>query len=223
MREDFPRSRRGWDREAVRDHLREVETEMEAIAASTRMSGRAAEGVRRVVHAAEQTLAELAGEAQRELERAAVEAEGIRAAARKEAASRLRDAGADDRAAALEAETARHAAAEILADARRRAAAILDEADREAAARVGEADRAVGGFVAEAHAMGERLGAFGNELERGRADRRNGNRGTDGSGAALTAPAPRGRRFEPGTTGGSIPPAPIDADGAPAAAPPVLL
>src|SRR5689334_8556468 len=121
MKDDFPRSRRGWDREAVREHLRDVEAEMEALAASTRMSGRAAEGVRRVVHAAEDALAGLALEAQEELERAAVEAEGIRAAAQREAAGWLRDAGASDRASSLEAEAAHNEAEEILADARRQA------------------------------------------------------------------------------------------------------
>jgi cell division septum initiation protein DivIVA len=221
MRDDFPRSRRGWDRDAVREHLRDVETEMQSLATSTRMSGRAAEGVRRVVQAAEDTLAGLAVEAQEELARAAVEAEGIRAAAREEAAEHLREAGIPERAAELEAQAARHAAEEILADARRRASEIVARAESDASARVAEADRAVAGLVAEARAMGERTKAFGAELDRGL--------GAGGDGAA---PAPvngngrgraagRGRRFEPGGDGGSIPPAAVVAgNGAPAPAPP---
>jgi cell division septum initiation protein DivIVA len=221
MRNDFPRSRRGWDREAVREHLRDVETEMQSLATSTRMSGRAAEGVRRVVQAAEDTLAGLAVEAQEELARAAMEAEGIRAAAREEAAAHLREAGVEDRAAELEAQAARHEADEIVADARRLASEIVAGAESDASARIAEADRAVAGLVARAREMGERTKAFGAELDRGL--------GAGGNGAAPAAPsgdgrprrAGRGRRFEPGSAGGSIPPPGVAApNGASAPAPP---
>lgn len=197
LRDDFPRSRRGWDREAVRDHLREVEAEMQALAGTSRMSGRAAEGVRRVVQAAEETLAELVVEAQHELERAAVEAEEIRAAAREEALYRSPAGAAPDAAAA------RRESEEIVRDARERASSIVAQAEAEAAARMAETEEAVGGLLAEATEMGRRVERFGDELERGFAAR-----GSDG--AALGEPglaAARGRRFQPGGGGGSIPPA----------------
>jgi hypothetical protein len=203
VRDDFPRSRRGWDRNAVLDHLRDVESEMQSLASTSRMSGRAAEGVRRVVQAAEETLAELAIEAQRELEQAAVEAEAIRAAARGDSQAWLQDAGHVRAAGAEEAAAARSEAERIVAQAQQRARVIVAEGEAEAHERVAEAEAAIARLLADASALGQRVEAFGQELQRGFSR-------SAGNGPASADAVPR-RRFAPGGAGGTIPPAPIAA------------
>jgi hypothetical protein len=96
-RDDFAKERRGYDREQVQSHLKEIADRVESLRleeAAAPVADSAASQVRSIIQAAEQTGAELASRAREEADRILAEAEGIRAEADTDAsAARQRATG----------------------------------------------------------------------------------------------------------------------------------
>jgi cell division septum initiation protein DivIVA len=96
-RADFAKERRGYDREQVQSHLKEIADRVESLRleeAAAPVADSAASQVRSIIQAAEQTGVELASRAREEADRILAEAEGIRAEADTDAsAARQRATG----------------------------------------------------------------------------------------------------------------------------------
>jgi hypothetical protein len=96
-RDDFAKERRGYDREQVQSHLKEIADRVESLRleeAAAPVADSAASQVRSIIQAAEQTGAELESKAREEADRILAEAEGIRAEADTDAsAARQRATG----------------------------------------------------------------------------------------------------------------------------------
>ena len=109
LRDDFPTSRRGWDPNAVRSHLRAVAKSASPGEGAPALADVAAERVRGVIEAAEEAAAKIENEAQAEADRildaarsdsermraeAQVEVETVLSEAREESAARIEQANA---------------------------------------------------------------------------------------------------------------------------------
>jgi hypothetical protein len=128
-RDDFAKERRGYDREQVQSHLKEIADRVESLRleeAAAPVADSAASQVRSIIQAAEQTGVELASRAREEADRILAEAEGIRAEADTDAsAARQRATGE----AAERLKVVHEASARVLegAEAIERALARLQE------------------------------------------------------------------------------------------------
>ena len=144
VRDDFPVIRKGWDPDAVRDHLREVAEEVESSSQPPSMSQSAAAGVRSVLDVAERMSEQLGEEAQAVLADARSRAESGLEAAREEAESML--AAAQEEADST-LSSARSEARTTLSSAKAKAETTLSTAEEEAATRLSTAEEAADSAV----------------------------------------------------------------------------
>ncbi|MEO7197543.1 MAG: ATP synthase F0 subunit B [Solirubrobacterales bacterium] len=163
IRDDFPLSRRGWDRTAVRSHLKAIADGLADAAEPSQPSlgSLAATQVGGVLDAAEAAAEEIRSSAQ-------AEADGVLSQAHQESDQRLADAHTESERLLADArseserllEDARNESVQLVADAQ----ADLDGARAKAADHVEQAQSAVDALIAQAEDLRPQLAAFGESI-----------------------------------------------------------